>query len=395
VFTVNFVTDFSGTATINFGKVSEGFTLAAPVGAGETSALLLGMVHSKDYQYQVVVDSGTEQCVSETMTLTTGGFPGGSGLADASIQPGSSSSPVEPGFIVSSPGVGQGNYAYIINHEGEMVWWYEVPLSEISAARMSWDGKFMYARELNVGRSPNGRVMKVGMDGMGEEVVNLATSHHDFAPTPDGGFLYIAGYGNNSCDGIFKYPSEELLFDVDSAFSWTGVGAIGAENCHTNAIQYNEFDNSVTFSDTNHDAIVSVDYDTGALNWIYGGAQDSTFTGDVTWDREHGHHMLDADTMYMFSNGAFSGGASNIYRVRFSGTTATWDWHYNVQGLNSSTLGDVQGLPGGNVLVTYSSAGGILHEVDENEQLVRSISMPFTNSGYANHRPTLYGKPSR
>src|SRR5690606_36052969 len=199
----------------------EGFTLVAPVGEGETSALLLGVTHTTDYQYQVVVDSGTGQCTSETMTLTTGGLSGGSGIANATIQPGSSSSPVEPGFIVTSSGMGQGGpYAYIVNHQGEMVWWYQTPFGEVSAARMSWDGKFMYARELNVGRTQNGRVVKMSMDGLTEEVINLSTSHHDMAPTPDGGFLYIAGYGSNSCDGIFKYPSEQLLFDVESAFSW-------------------------------------------------------------------------------------------------------------------------------------------------------------------------------
>jgi hypothetical protein len=234
--------------------------------------------------------------------------------------------------------------------------------------------------------------MKVAMDGTGEEVVNLSTSHHDFAPTPDGGFLYIGGFGD--CDAIYKYPGETMLHDVNSAFSWTGVGAIGQENCHTNAIHYNEFDNSVTYSDTNHSGLVNLDYDSGAIKWVYGGAQDSTFTGDVSWDRQHGHHMPDADTLYVFNNGEFTGGTSMAFRARFNGNTASRDWEYN-GGVNSSTLGDVQVLPGGNILVTFSSAGGIVHEVDESGQRVQELNLPFQNSGYVNHRPTLYGKPPR
>ncbi len=55
------------------------------------------------------------------------------------------------------------------------------------------------------------------------------------------------------------------------------------------------------------------------------------------------------------------------------------------------TLGDVQRLPGGNTLVTYSTDGTIV-ELDSNWNEVQSFSSRF---GYSNWRATLYGPPLR
>ena len=57
----------------------------------------------------------------------------------------------------------------------------------------------------------------------------------------------------------------------------------------------------------------------------------------------------------------------------------------------SSTLGDVQRLPGGNTLVTYSQAGAAL-EVDPSWAPVQKIEGVW---GYADWRETLYGPPAR
>jgi hypothetical protein len=304
---------------------------------------------------------------------------------------GPSLSPVERGFVVSSTGVGKQKYVYIVNHLGEPVWWYPTPFSEVTRARMSYDGKYMYARNLNLARGTAGSLLKVAMDGTGEEVMNLPKSHHDFAVAPNDTVLY------DDCDGIFKYPGDAStpLFSVRSAFpTYAGTGGLGDEDCHTNAIQYNHFDKTVTFSDANHNALVSFDYETGTLNWVYGGSTDSDFDGDVTWDRQHGHHMTNSNTIYFFNNGAFPRGTSTVYRARLGDGVATWEFSYR-STINSLTLGDVQELPGGNVLVGYSSSGGVLHEVDPNAVLVRAMSLPFTNSGYIDHRPTLYGQPPR
>ena len=59
--------------------------------------------------------------------------------------------------------------------------------------------------------------------------------------------------------------------------------------------------------------------------------------------------------------------------------------------LNSNVLGDVQRLPNGNTLVTYSTDGEIL-EVDASGATVQTIMGSY---GYADWRATLYGPPAR
>ena len=54
-------------------------------------------------------------------------------------------------------------------------------------------------------------------------------------------------------------------------------------------------------------------------------------------------------------------------------------------------MGDVQRLPGGNTLVTYSTDGTIV-ELDSSWNEVQTFSVRV---GYSSWRPTLYGPPPR
>jgi hypothetical protein len=60
-------------------------------------------------------------------------------------------------------------------------------------------------------------------------------------------------------------------------------------------------------------------------------------------------------------------------------------------GGSSTTMGDVQRLPGGNTLVTYATDAKIV-ELDSSWNEVQTFSVRV---GYSNWRPTLYGPPLR
>jgi hypothetical protein len=94
---------------------------------------------------------------------------------------------------------------------------------------------------------------------------------------------------------------------------------------------------------------------------------------------------------------AFSNGyedVAHVFEFRLSPTptslsaTLVRDYPGTAGSIN---LGDVQRLPGGNTLVTYSS-DGIIVELDNAWNEVQKLSGRF---GYANWRPTLYGPPLR
>jgi hypothetical protein len=104
----------------------------------------------------------------------------------------------------------------------------------------------------------------------------------------------------------------------------------------------------------------------------------------------HGFHSPDANSILFFNNG--TSGASTVfkYNIMDGGTfTATEAWNYR-PGTTSNVLGDVQQLPNGNVLVTFSTAG-VIHEIDPSRMLVQSFSVGV--AGYGEWRPTLYGPP--
>jgi hypothetical protein len=93
----------------------------------------------------------------------------------------------------------------------------------------------------------------------------------------------------------------------------------------------------------------------------------------------------------LFNNGQSGGSAALVYQLTESGTfTATQTGRYS-PGATSGVLGDVQRLPNGNTLVTFSTASRI-DEIEPEGSLVQSISGP---GGYAEWRETLYGPPPR
>jgi hypothetical protein len=63
-----------------------------------------------------------------------------------------------------------------------------------------------------------------------------------------------------------------------------------------------------------------------------------------------------------------------------------------LNGTGSAVLGDVQRLPNGNTLVTYSNSGTVV-EVDGQSNIVARFTTG--SMGYSTFRETLYGPPPK
>lgn len=403
---VEFGTDLQGvdSAVIQFGP-TENYIYEAPVDLTEPNyrTLLLGMTQNATYHYRIAVFAGNNVCFSADQTIQTGNLPNG-GPSNLTSQPGPSTAPVAEGFIVTTTGL-QGSWVYIVNHEGQLVWAYSVGqggfgFTGITRARMSWDGKHMWARDLNVsGTNGQGTIYKIAMDGSTSETFQLSTSHHDFTVTKDNGVAYLAKEGstgtNSPCDAIRKIDANgeqnTLVYDLWNALSSFDYQSQLSELCHANAIQYSESEDSFTVSELYRDVIIKVSA-SGQLDWVIGGSHGD-FTGDVSWNAQHGHHLIGPDRLLFFNNNS-NGQASRAIELQLnlSAMTAQQTFNYASGNTHTGQLGDVQRLPNGNTLVTFSIVGKI-DEVDPNGQLIRSFS---TNAfGYTNFRPTLYGPPVR
>jgi hypothetical protein len=238
------------------------------------------------------------------------------------------------------------------------------------------------------------------MDGLVEEDVEVETGHHDFTTTPVNGMLFLTGQGRDGCSRVEKLSEEgelSLLYDLRDAFG-DGFEA-GPDSCHCNSIQYNPSDDSISVSCLVVNAYIKISA-AGELLWVLGGS-DSHFSGDVQWNRNHGHQMVSPTRILFFNNNGLSGqpqreavtGVSSLMlelELDLDERTATRSWTYD-GGESSQTLGDVQRLPNGNTHVTYSNAG-LMHQVNADGNRVQEWDFP-RGTGYARHRESLYGPP--
>jgi hypothetical protein len=405
---VTFTTDLGAldAGYIEFGR-DQSYGMRAPLdlGAADYRTLLLGMTQSSDYHYRVVVKSGDQVCESADAVISTGSAPSDVPALNFSA---SQAEKVAPGFLVTSTlnlGMGQGggaSYALIYNHEGELVWWYQSSIGA-SRAAISHDSRYMYLQDPNPGGQGGGNSGRIAMDGSGEESVAVERGHHDLCVVEDG-VLFLTGGGTESCGEVTKLAddgSTTTIYDIRQAFGDTFQGG-GNDPCHCNSIHYNDDDDTITMSCLSQNAYVKVGMD-GTLHWVLGGnGSQSHFTGDIEWNRQHGHHMVSPTRLVFFNNsglgapgGGMMGGGNSVaveLQLDLDSMVATRTRAFE-GGHGSQTFGDAQMLLNGNLLVNYCN-DGVIVEVDSEDQLVAEWTFPG-GVGYSNQRPSLYGLAPR
>ncbi len=390
-------------AYIEYGKDAN-YGARADVDLAEPNhrTLLLGMEGSSTYHYRVVVRAGAQTCYGSDETVETGLVP--NSLLSLQVQ---TTGEVAPGFIVTTsyqstggggfggPGGGGGGDglapAYILNEAGSPVWFYSAVVDP-TRARMSYDGKYMWVCKANV---PNttAQMVRVSMDGT--EVDDFSDDftglNHDFTVTPEESIIFIA-YGDNGCDDVKERLADGTVRTIVNSRDAHGESG----SCHLNAIHYSETDDTVVFSDLQHDNYTKVRRADGETVWVLGGPNNSSFTGDgASWDAQHGFHLLAEDRILIFNNNPGQTPAE-IFEVSLDLTamTATKGWSYSSDA-DTDIMGDAQRLANGNTLVTYSIQGRIQEVTPEGEVVQVIIGGLGAAVGYAQKRERLYGPPPR
>lgn len=358
-------------AHIEFG-VDMSYGMEAPVDLTEEGyrTLLLGMKGDTTYHFRIVANGGA--AVSEDFTITTGSVPGNVASVTFSAQAGS-----EPGFITLGSWQGSST-AFILDSDGDIVWWYNSPAQSIGRARMSADGKNMWMVAANNNGNP---LYRISMDGLDEQTYNGLQADHDVTAVT-GETMAFLDFGG-TCDRIFEITpagNATMVFDSTSYVSQS-VGLFG---CHGNSVRYSATEDVYVFSEHQQDVLV-VNRD-GSLAWRL---TDEVGSNSMWGGEQHGTHLLD-DTLLIFANKG--GGATQSAVIEFSRS----DWSvvntFNT-GLTTDNMGDVQRLPGGNTLITYSNVGEV-RELDSSGNAVLSITRTGgPNFSYTMWRPSLYGPP--
>ena len=109
--------------------------------------------------------------------------------------------------------------------------------------------------------------------------------------------------------------------------------------------------------------------------------------GNATWGgAQHGHQLLD-NSILIFANNA--AGSSKSQAIEF-GLDGSLIKKFASAG-GATNFGDVQRLPSGNTLITYSTST-LIQEVDASDTVVLEIKAAGS-FGYVEFRPSLYGDP--
>ncbi len=384
-------------AQIDFGlDTNYGMTAPVDLNSPMYRTLLLGMKYGKTYHYKITATGASGQCTSEDKTITTGALP--SGLAKITVKTNNAAG-LFGGFLVMGQYAmnagSSGSPAYILDKDNEVVWAYSTG-KDVTGARMSYDGKYMWINSANV---PSGQasVHRVTMDGlMDEDLSSQFTGlNHQLSILPDETVAFYA-YGSGQCDDIKeRSPSGTVKTIVNSG---KAAGTTGA--CHVNTIEYSKSDDTLIFSDLDHDNYTKVKRD-GTTVWVLGGSTNQ-FTGDgSTWSKQHGLHVIDANHLLFFNNngaggGGLGGSGSRALEVQLDvgAKTATKLWSFTPSpAIANMVMGDVQRLDNGNTVIAYSTQG-VLQEVNSKGEVLQELTWQAGAAfGYVNKRKTLYGPP--
>jgi len=400
-------------AHIDFG-LDTTYGMTAPVDLSATGyrTLLLGMKASKTYHYRISVTGKDGTCTSADTSLATGALPNGK-LPTLTVTT-KNATALYGGFLITGQfemesGTIPGSPAFILDKDGNYVWWYTVPNSDVTGVAMSYDGHYLWTNSVNVPQSTV-RVHRISMDGLTDEddSSQFTGLSHQLTVLPDETVAFYA-YGTNGCDDIkLRSPAGTVTTVVNAKTAHGGSGG-----CHVNGIHYDKSDDTLVFSDLDNNCLTKVTR-SGQTVWILNGGVGgitSTFNnGTLLWKGgEHGFHILSSTDILLFNNNStlnFGGGSwgsaagdgtgSVALELKLDTTakTATPVWSYKASpGIDNQILGDVQRLPNGNTVVDYATKDTI-EEVDSKGNVLQTISSNY-GFGYIQKRATLYGAPPR
>ena len=406
-------------ASIKFG-LDTNYGMTAPVDLTQASyrTLLLGMKASKTYHYQVTVTNSSGSCSSADQMITTGAKPNGGGLPTLTITTNNKAA-LWGGFLVVGSYQGATNQSFILDADGDFVWWYSDG-SDGCGTRMSYDGKYMWINNGNVpALTGTTHVHRVTMDGLTDTDFSTPFNNmsHQLTPLPDGSVAFYAT-GSNTCDDIKIFPANGTASSTATTLVNSRTAHGGTAACHVNNIEYSSMDDTLVFSDLDNSCLTKVSRTTGATVWVLNGGANgikSSFTGDLWKGGEHGFHLLGLDDIVIFNNnssmdptgggslaGDNSGSMAIEMKLNLTAMTAAKSWSYKASpAISVGVLGDVQrmttagpsGAGNGNTVVDFGT-GDTIQEVDSNGTMLQQITnqYPF---GFMEKRATLYGPPTR
>ncbi|MFK8050430.1 MAG: aryl-sulfate sulfotransferase [Halioglobus sp.] len=351
---------------------------------------VFGLRPETNYQFTALVtDQSGETISSDLQTFTTSSLP--FELPDLELK--SSNERRYPGvtfFAVS----GENARFMAVDEAGVPVWY----LDDTDVPMLSNSPVIKHLGENRLMLMLNREVRVIDMVGNLLSVYELPTYHHEATILKNGNIVVLTNeygeFGGNTLQGdrIEEYnPSGELVwlwssFEHLDTFRFPGelstrLSRDGAyEWTHSNAI-FEQEDGSLLLSVRSQSWVVNIDHMTGDINWILGSSEGtsreslhdkfiSLQSGSLISAQHAPLQMANGDYLiYDNRNEAELRGTDNnsrgvAYQLDSLKMTATQVWEFVVDKYTKS-LGDIDELPNGNILITAGGPGS-----NENAHLV-------------------------
>jgi hypothetical protein len=398
---IEFTLDDPPPGTINVGSGGQ-----VSVDGTTHRALMLGMKAQRTYTYRIVAKGGSTTCTSPDQSFTTGAAVDAPTVTRTVMNAAAQAR----GFIVTSGGYGAGwQDAYIIDADGDIVWWAPSPPS-CGRALMDWEGQNMWMLYVDFPVMNNGIVTSVAMDGTGMSTLQpympYAFAHHDLAAAPGGVVAFLVWAGTVGMESTLVERSPDGTLRTVANLDASTFGPVNTE-FHANSVMYHPTDDTYTVSDLYAQEYVKISRQ-GQVLWQLRqnckGSIAPKCAASSNIAHQHGHHLLDDGHFLFFSADSITQGPVYEYTLTESATTlvANQVWTYTADGIGSDILGDIQRLPNGNTLIDYSQHGE-MRELSPTGDIVqvleatgpKPITTGYYTFGYMNFRETLYGPPLR
>ncbi len=259
-------------------------------------------------------------------------------------------------------------------------------------------------------------------------VNGYTTDYHEILALPNGNYLIMAydeqefamdtvvpgGNPNALVEGLII---QELDADHNLLLQWRSwdhyevtdniyldLTGSNLKFIHGNSIDI-DFDGNLIISARDLDEITKINRQTGEIIWRLGGSQsDFTLLNSYPFSGQHCARSTGNNRYLLFDNGNYSAQYNNGENVSRAveieldtvNMTSTMIWEYKHEShFFTPNLGSVQRLTNGSTLMVFGNLaveghGGIILEVDTNDQVTFELECAFGQSIYRAHKHAWY-----
>jgi len=383
------------------------------------SCALVGLKPADQYAVMAAVDTPVGRFESATETFETGPLPTTLPGDDFTFE---ETAEGHDGFLVTTVNSVDAT-ALILDGQGDIVWWYTESDAYSPRAVLSHDRQSVIVLLGSDMEAPMGTELmtltRVNMAGTVEDSFEVPGLHHDFTELPDGTLAYIAT-DSRVVDGL-SIPIlgdrivemsadgdavrdvwsawDDFEFDPHKVIDLVEPGQTNVDWTHANALDYYPDIDAYGLSLYHFGVIALIDRQTGDLLWQVGRTgSDIALSTPVDFGQSGPQHQFDlvGDSLLVFNNGSPDDYASVAveYALDLGALTAeAARVHSSDPPIFCTVWGDASYLPGGNWLVTWSTAGR-LEEITPEGDVVSRVGLPMGEIfGYTTFVQELVASP--